>query len=109
MHHTLLERAERGEIEILQREDRVELHDARFIYTPDFRCRDLETGEEFWVEAKGVETDIWRRNYRLWKFHGPGKLEIYRGSYARHKISEIVIPIDACRACGRPNNNNRGE
>ena len=101
--HGLLKRQEEdGEITILGREVQVYLHEARFIYTPDFHCLDIKTNEEFFAEAKGVETDTWRRNYRLWKFHGPAPLRIYKGNHGYPKLVETVIPLDACKNCGRP-------
>lgn len=91
-----------GEILILGREVHVELHAARFKYIPDFHCRDLRTGQEFYVEAKGVETDIWKRNYRLWKFHGPAPLEIWKGNARAPRLVETLVPLEACKACGQP-------
>jgi len=92
-----------GEIEMLNREDHVRLGPARFLYIPDFKCRDIKTNEIFWVEAKGKETETWRRNYRLWKIHGPGRLEIWKGNAAAPKLVEILIPrADVCPSCGRP-------
>lgn len=102
VHRILLSQEEEGEIEILGREVQLRLHEAGFIYTPDFHCRDVKTGEEFYVEAKGVETETWRRNYRLWKYHGPAPLRIYKGSHGFPKLVETVIPLDACKSCGQP-------
>lgn len=97
----LRERA--GELKILNREDHVLLGPAKFRYIPDFKCLDLKTNEEFWVEAKGYETDTWKRNKRLWKFHGPGKLEIWVGPHQRPRLKETVVPAPhTCPACGQP-------
>ena len=103
VRNILIMREKAGEIKILQREHHVYLHAARFEYIPDFHCLDLKTGSEFWVEAKGFETDIWKRNYRLWKYHGLGPLEIWKGSAARPRKVETVIPDHGlCMSCGRP-------
>jgi len=102
VRNLLMMREKAGELEILQREATVYLHAAKFKYIPDFKCLDKATGKIFFVEAKGVETDVWRRNYRLWKFHGPGNLEIWKGNASNPKLVETVIPLDCCPACGRP-------
>lgn len=86
----LRERA--GEIKIMQHEDHVYLTLARIGYIPDFRCQYLGTGETFWVEAKGFPNDRWPMKKKLWKFYGPGPLEIWRGSAARPFLDETIIP-----------------
>lgn len=104
---------EEGEYKLLHREDHVRLGPAKFLYIPDFKCQALrditilsvriEKGEVFWIEAKGAESETWRRNYRLWKIHGPGKLVIYRGYKAKHKLTEVLVPKGGhCEACGQP-------
>lgn len=101
-----------GELVLEKREDHVHLGPAKFLYIPDFKCRAvqqirylsqvIEPGEIFWIEAKGHETETWRRNYRLWKINGPGKLVIYRGYRSRYSLSEVVVPKnDVCVTCGR--------
>lgn len=113
IHENLKAMEKAGAIAILAREDHVRMHAASFLYIPDFKClalktlrfldRQVERGEEFWVEAKGADTDIWRRNYRLWEYHGPGKLVIYRGSHSRYRLTEVLVPRpEACPGCGRP-------
>jgi len=97
-----LEKREKlGYITNLKLQDRLYLGPERFQYTPDFKCLDLMTNEEFWVEAKGMECPTWRRNYRLWKNgKGPGRLEIYKGNPP--KIVEVLIPkSDVCKLCGK--------
>lgn len=82
-----------GELILEAKQDNVFLTQARLRYIPDFRCRDLSTGEVFYVEAKGMETDIWKRNLRLWRAgYGPGRLEIWKGSYKRPYLDETVTP-----------------
>lgn len=112
IHGSLLLQNRAGELEVVKREDHVRLGPAKFLYIPDFKCRALkaisfkgnaiEAGEVFWVEAKGKETETWRRNYRLWKICGPGKLVIYRGCQSRYVLSEVLVPRgDVCVTCGR--------
>jgi hypothetical protein len=88
----LKERAEAGELVIEQTQDHVYLTRARIGYVPDFRCRDLETDETFWVEAKGFANDRWPIIRKLWKFYGPGRLEIWKGSHAYPYLDEVIIP-----------------
>lgn len=86
----LRERA--GEIKILQVQDHVYLTRARIQYIPDFRCLDLATGEEFFVEAKGFEAPTWPLKKKLWKHYGPKKLEVWKGTYLRPVLDEVIIP-----------------
>ena len=112
--HNVIDRAEEaGDYKLLNREDHVRLGPAKFLYIPDFKCQALRDftlssvrfaeGETFWIEAKGKETETWRRNYRLWKIHGPGKLVIYRGYKAQYRLSEVLVPRGGlCETCGQP-------
>jgi len=61
-------------------------------YWPDFTVQDSITGTIFWIEAKGMETDLFRRNKRLWQAGGPGKLEIWKGSYKNPKLTDVLRP-----------------
>lgn len=79
-----------GELVLEQVEDHVYLTLARILYIPDFRVRD-EKGE-FWIEAKGYANDVWPIKKRLWKFYGPGRLEIWKGSHLRPYLDETVVP-----------------
>jgi hypothetical protein len=98
----LKQRALAGQIEIQKLQDTIYLGVERFIYKPDFKCLDKQSGEVFWVEAKGFQTETWRRNYRIWKLRGPGKLEIWKGTAARPVLAEVLIPKnDVCSTCGR--------
>lgn len=84
-------RQKAGELELLQVEDHV-LISGWYRYVPDFKCRDLKTGEVFWIEAKGYANDRWPSTKRGWKHAGPGKLEIWGGSHANPKLVDVVIP-----------------
>lgn len=85
-------RVKAKEIEILQVEDHIYLTDARIGYVPDFKCRYVETGEVFWVEAKGYANDRWPTIKKLYKFYGPGCLEIWTGNHRNPVLSETIIP-----------------
>jgi hypothetical protein len=85
-------RSKAGELEIVQTQDHIYLTRARILYIPDFKCRDLKTGEFFWVEAKGYANDRWPTKKKLWKFYGPGVLEIWQGSHLRPVLTETIVP-----------------
>lgn len=85
-------RQKAGELILEQIEDHVYLTLARIGYIPDFRCRDTKTGAVFWVEAKGYPNDTWPIKKKLWRFYGPGPLEIWMGSHLNPTLSEVIIP-----------------
>lgn len=85
-------RMKAGEIESIQCQDHVYLTNARIGYIPDFKCLDAKTKEYFWAEAKGYPNDTWPIKKKLWAFYGPGRLEIWQGSYQNIKLTETIIP-----------------
>lgn len=85
-------REKAGELKLLQVEDHIYLTLARIGYIPDFKCQYVATGEIFWVEAKGFPNDRWPMKKKLWKFYGPGILEIWMGSHTKPYLAETVIP-----------------
>jgi hypothetical protein len=85
-------REKAGELRLVQVEDHVYLSNARIGYIPDFKCQDTQTGEFFWVEAKGFENDRWPILKKLWKFYGPGTLEIWKGTHLRPYLDETIVP-----------------
>lgn len=75
---------------------------ARVQYRPDFRWKNEKTGIIEHGEAKGFPNDKWPLKKRLWKFHGPGPLFIWRGTATALKLTETIIPSnDACPTCGK--------
>lgn len=81
-----------GELVIIQAQDHVYLSDAEIEYIPDFKCRDLKTGRDFWVEAKGFEAPKWPIVKKLWKAYGEGDLEIWKGNHSRPFLHETLKP-----------------
>jgi hypothetical protein len=81
-----------GEIQVLGTQDNVHLTAARVLYIPDFKCLDVKTQTEFWVEAKGFESPRWPTIKKLWKFYGPGELHIYKGTYRHPVLTEVIKP-----------------
>lgn len=84
-------REKAGELKLLQVEDHI-LLSGWYTYIPDFKCLDLVTGESFWVEAKGYADIRWPSTKKGWKHSGPGKLEIWMGTYSNPQLIEIIIP-----------------
>lgn len=85
-------REKAGELKILQVQDHIYLTEARIGYIPDFKCTDIVSGCDFWVEAKGYPNEKWPIKKKLWKFYGPGMLEIWGGSYVRPVLLETILP-----------------
>lgn len=88
-------RQKAGGLVIEQAEDHVYLTDARILYIPDFRCRFDSSGEFFWVEAKGYPSERWPTIKKLWRFYGPGALEIWGGTWRSPVLMETIIPKGA--------------
>lgn len=84
-------RQKAGEMELVQIQDHVYLSRARIGYIPDFKCLDTASGEFFWVEAKGYANDKWPITKKLWKFYGPGRLEIWTGNHFNPQLTEEII------------------
>lgn len=89
-HLKNLERA--GAIRDLARYACVRLSDAKISYKPDARATYTDTGQEFWVEAKGAMTDRFRLITKLWQAYGPGPLEIYKSNGRGIYLAETIIP-----------------
>lgn len=92
VHDILLLRERAGEIKEIKQQVNVHLTLAKILYKPDFSYVDCATGETVYVEAKGFPGPIFNLKKRLWKFYGDGKLEIWKGTYQKPYLDEIVIP-----------------
>ncbi len=91
----LLLREKAGELKVIQLQKHVKFHTYKYgeiRMIPDFYVQDLKTGEEFFIEAKGMETREWLRKRKAWLIGGPGRMEIWKGSHTRPKLTEILIP-----------------
>ena len=78
------------EIKNIRTQTQVHLSDAKILYKPDFEYENCKTGETEWAEAKGVETAEWRIKRRLWIHYGPGKLNVWKGSYSKPYLHETI-------------------
>jgi hypothetical protein len=85
-------REKAGELKLLQVQDHIALSAAKIGYIPDFKCEDALTKSPFWLEAKGFANDRWPILKKLWKAYGPGKLEVWGGTYLRPTLMETIIP-----------------
>lgn len=90
LYDHLLMREKAGEISDIKTQVQVYLTDAKILYKPDFSY--IENGKIRFAEFKGFECGIWRIKRRLWKFYGPAPLEVYKGTYPRLKITEVIEP-----------------
>lgn len=83
-----------GEIVHLKHEDTQYLGEARYKYIPDWKVRDVKSGEEFWIEAKGYGDKRWPTTKKQWAAYGPGKLEIWGGDHRGPRLDKTIIPQD---------------
>lgn len=92
----LLAQEQAGEITILKRQQHIHLfsEDVKLCeYWPDFTVRDNETGEIYWVEAKGKENTDWLIKLNLWRAGGPGRLDLIKGDWRRPHLAETIRPV----------------
>lgn len=92
LHDYLLEQERAGEIRDIKQQVRVKLTLAEIVYIPDFSYIDVKTGKTCYAESKGFETDVWRIKRRLWAFYGCGPLFVFKGSYKKLYLHEVIIP-----------------
>lgn len=78
-----------GEISDLKIQQRVYLlRDPDIYYIADFSF--VRDGVLVFAEAKGMETPEWKLKKKLWIHFVPHNLEIWRGSYSRPRLDEII-------------------
>lgn len=87
----LLLREKNGEISNIRRQHVVLLTKADIKSIVDFSYEDKQ-GSTVWVEAKGFATDVWNIKKRLWRYYGPGPLEIWKGNYMNPSLNEVIVP-----------------
>ena len=78
----------------LKQYDTVFLTEAKISWKLDFCCFAPMKGgpEKEWHEAKGVENSDYLIKLKLWRYYGPGKLHVWKGSHEKPYIHETVIP-----------------
>ena len=60
----------------------------------DYNCKPVKT-RQVWVDVKGVETERFRIIKRLWKYNGPGPLEIVKrkGKGQPFLVTQTIMPL----------------
>ena len=81
-----------GAIKILELQPKVYMTRTRILYKPDFYLEDQ--GQKYYVDVKGMETDIFKRNKRHWVFYGAGELRIVKKSGRGFKTIETIFTKD---------------
>lgn len=92
LYGLLLLEEKAGEIQDVRCQPHVFLTEARIEMIPDYLVFDIGLGEDVYCEAKGFETPVWALKLKLWRYYGPGRLRIYKGTAARPKLVEEVVP-----------------
>lgn len=95
VYQTLLLREKAGEIRNIQRQ-----HSFQFPCGPrwkiDFSFEECTTGETVYCEAKGAEVETYRLKRNMFKgcpvLENSGKLEIWKGSYQKPSLNEVIFP-----------------
>lgn len=67
-------------------------HDEKIEYIADFSAIETKSGERIYIEAKGFDEPKWRLKRRLWKHTGPGRLQVWKGSYKKFYLDEEITP-----------------
>jgi hypothetical protein len=80
-------REDQGEITNLLTQVQVHLTDADILFKPDFSY--IENDVVRYCEMKGFSTAVWAIKKRLWKFYGPGVLDIYNTACV---LTETIKP-----------------
>jgi hypothetical protein len=92
LYRMLKLRVSAGEIKDLKVQDTCYLTRARIIYKPDYRFAYTANDETAWAEYKGFFTDAFNIKLNLWRYYGPGKLELWIAGYKGPKLKEIITP-----------------
>lgn len=94
VYDLLLVRQNVGEIREIKRQQTVVLQagprETRIAWKVDFSCEEIASGQELYIEAKGIETAEYRLKLKLWRANPPGALEIWKGNYKRLVLAERI-------------------
>jgi len=90
----LKERERKGEISEILCQQVVVLQDGdrsrKISWRLDFSFIDKQSGNLCWAEAKGLETEAYKIKLKLFRGKPQGRLEIWKGSYARPYLDEVI-------------------
>jgi hypothetical protein len=62
----------------------------RITWKVDFSFIDVKTGQTVFCESKGIEDGVFKLKLKLYKKNRTEKLEIWRGSWKKPFLSEII-------------------
>lgn len=94
VHDILLLRQNQKEITDIKRQQSVILQDGcpkeQIKWRVDFSYTRMSDQKLCYVEAKGIETMDYRIKLKLWRRLKPAPLEIYKGTWQRPKLHEVI-------------------
>jgi len=93
VYQLLLLREKANEITDIRRQHKVLLTKAEIPWKIDFSFTDIASGKTVYCEAKGVTDERFKLFQKLWPFYGHGPLEVWRGSYLKPKLAEIIKQV----------------
>jgi hypothetical protein len=89
LYKDLLLRQSVGQCKIIELQPKVYLSAAKILYKPDFLIEANNNGEKYYIDAKGMDTPVFKLKLRLWKAYSKEKLLIV------YKNEEILIQGEA--------------
>lgn len=94
VYYKLRDREILGEIKDIKRQQTVVLVDGpkehQLRWKIDFSFVDVSTGKTVYAEAKGLEDNVFKIKLKLFRANPPARLEIWRGSYQRPFLAEVI-------------------
>ncbi len=90
----LFAREQWGEVRDIQEQVTIEL-DSGIKWKCDFLYFDIKRDGELYAEVKGAETERFRMVKKLWLYHGPGLLQIWkrRGADKPFVVAQEIMPF----------------
>jgi len=92
VYQVLQFREKAKEIRDIKCKPTVHLTRADISWCVDFSFEDVLTRERIYCEAKGVEDKRYAIVKKLYKFYGPGPLEVWKGDWRSPYLNEMIIP-----------------
>lgn len=94
VYQILLLREKSGEIQNIKRQVTVDLtpEPHRIRLRIDFTYEHVESGETWAVEAKGFQPAENVLKLKLYRWRGPWKMELWKGTASNPKLAEIIVP-----------------
>lgn len=96
VYNILLMRERNGEIKDIRRQHTIVLQggkrETRITWRCDFSFTDVKTGKIVFAEAKGFSDRTYLLKLKMFRAKPQGKLELWRGSYQRPFLAEVIEP-----------------